>query len=280
MAKESLILIPPKEEVLKPYIKLYYFHSTEEKHFNQKITYYPNYTTTLNIYKNSKLTWDHFSRTHTFSEEKNYLSILVGKFNLSREIIMLGPFNKFSIVFHPLGLNQFVQEPLSNFIAEHFSLVDPFSEELTSLFPLLFSKESAESKRDSLDQFFLQKFNPFKEERLSQAVIHILEAEEPLRVSQMAQRIGISRKTLLRLFQKHLSYSVEEYLSVVKFRKALIQYQQKEEKPNLIEVAYDQNYYDQADFNRQIKFRSGQSPRQLFKELHTIQKGLYWKLSS
>ena len=226
------------------------------------------------------LTWDGLSRTHTYAPDQDYLTLLVGKFDRSREIVMQGPLNKLSIVFHPLGLNHFVNVPLSLLVADHFSFFTHFGETFEELLPKLFTSSSLTEKRDILDGFFLQQFRSFEEGRLKRAVNQILESDESVKVSQLSDLLGLSRKTLLRLFQKHLGYTVESYISVVKFRKALIAYQQKKTKPLLTEIAYEGNYYDQAHFIHDFKAKTGLNPKQLYSQLQTLEEGLFWKLSS
>lgn len=273
-----MILIEPNIPLLKRYIKLYYIHTASESDFYQRIIYYPNYTTTLNIYQHSQLSWTEYSRTHSFTPNPGFLSLLVAKFDRSREIITQGPLDKLSIVFHPLGLNYFLDVPLSSLISDHFSFFTHYGESYEALLIQLFKEPKLERKRDLLDQFFLKMYRPFAEERLIQAINYILTSEEPIRVSRLSDKLGISRKTLLRLFQKHLGYSVETYLSVVRFRKALIAYQESEEKPTLTEVAYTSQYYDQSDFIHQFKAKSGLSPGQLYAQLKTLKEGLFWSL--
>lgn len=253
--------------------------SADKLDFEEHITYYPNYTSTINIYKNTQLEYDVVRRSHRPSKVENFKILFVGKFNRSREIHTYGPYRKLTIVFHPLGLNHFVKGPLGPLIQEHFSFFDYYGEELNQLLPQLFSKAELEARSQILDDFFLSQYHVFAEPRLKRAVALILQSEDTLKVQDIADQLQISRKTLLRLFRKHLSYSVEEYISVVKFRKTMINYQSKSGKRNLSQIAVEGNYYDQSDFYKNYKLKCGQTPSQLFKELQTIDTGLFWKRS-
>ena len=103
--------------------------------------------------------------------------MLVGKINKSRRIITEGAFNKITIVFHPLGLNHFVKVPLGELLAEHFSFFDYYGADFDKLLWQVFESLSIEEKRDLLDDFFLNRFIPFQEERLKNAVQQIIETE-------------------------------------------------------------------------------------------------------
>lgn len=273
------LFVYPQHPILQKHIKLYVWMSATASDFEEHITYYPNYTSTINIYKNTKVEYDEFQRSHSPSRQDNFKVLFVGKFNRSREIHTYGPYQKLSVVFHPLGLNHFIQEPLGSHIQEHFAFFNHYGPPFEALFPKLFTATSHEVRGQLLDAFFLSQYHLFSEPRLAQAVQVILEQEDLIRVKDLAQKLQISRKTLLRLFRKHLAYSVEEYISVVKFRKTLINYQSKARKPNLSQIAQEGNYYDQSDFYKQYKLKCGQTPSQLFRELETIEEGLFWKVS-
>lgn len=253
--------------------------SAEEPDFEEHITYYPNFTSTINIYKNTQVEYDEVRRTHYPSSTENFKILFVGKFNRSREIHTLGPYQKLTIVFHPLGLNHFIQGPLGPLIQEHFSFFEHYGEKLRQLLPKIFSSTDLEANSQILDHFFLSQYQEFTEIRLKKAVQLILGEEDSIKVQELADQLQISRKTLLRLFRKHLAYSVEEYISVVKFRKTMINYQSKSGKRNLSQIALEGNYYDQSDFYKNFKLKCGQTPSQLFQELKTIDDGLFWKLS-
>jgi AraC-like DNA-binding protein len=56
-------------------------------------------------------------------------------------------------------------------------------------------------------------------------------------------------------------------------------YQSERTKPSFSSLAYAANYYDQSDLNFHFKAKTGLTPSELFGNLQTIEKGLYWSLS-
>jgi AraC-like DNA-binding protein len=279
MQKSSIYQqIEPQSEQLKKWIKLYYIHESANVEGQERITYFPNYTTTINIYQHSKVTWDDYSRIHTYDAKAGFLQLLVSKFDRSREIIMRGRFKKISIVFNPLGINQFLRRPLSGLTESHFSFFDHFGPTFDQLLATIFTAESLEQKRNLLDAFFCAQYIGFEETRLTFAVEKIVENTEQVSIQEIAGALGISRKTILRLFKQHLAYSPSEYKSVVRFRRALEAYQNKHQLINFSELAYEALYYDQSDLNFHFKQKTGLTPQQLFLVLQTIEKGLYWKI--
>lgn len=270
--------IRPKNESLKSLIKLYYIHNSKDEAAIEKITYFPNYVVTLNIYKNSKVDATHLSRTHFRDEKNQFLKLLVGKFDKSREIIMKGKYDKLTIVFHPLGMNHFVDVPLSKLITDHFSFFDYFGPSFDTLLQTIFQEDKMESKRNLLDDYFYNRLVPFTEDRLVSAVNKIMQTNGDISIQSIASELKISRKTLLRIFKNHLAMSPTEYRSIVKFRKSINIYKDDREATTLSSLAYEASYYDQSDLNAHFKSKTGLSPKQLFQEMQTIKKELYWKV--
>ncbi len=270
--------ITPRSEELKQLIKLYYVHQSSDKNAFEKITYYPNFVNTINVYENTKVSWDLFSRTHEYELNNKYLKLLVGKFDKSREIILKGMFNKLTIVFNPLGLNHFVDIPLSKLVEDHFSFFDYFGKCFDDTLKQVFLEDDMATKRDLLDDYFLGELIGFKEQRLSFAVDKILNSSGNILIRKIAEELEVSRKTLLRLFKSQLSLSPTDFKSIVRFRKALNIYQNKTAKTNLSSLAYESFFYDQSDLNFHFKTKTGLSPRQLFSVIETIERGLYWKV--
>jgi AraC-like DNA-binding protein len=248
--------IQPKNQKLKKHIKLYYIHKSDTLLERQRITYFPNYTTTINIYKNSQVSWNEFSRTHKHNSAIKFLKLLVSKIDKSREIITEGKFKKLTIVFNPLGLNHFVDVPLSQLTEDHFSFFNHFDSSFDVVLEKIFIEDNMEIVRDLLDRFFIKNYVEFSEKRIIYAVNTILKTNGIISVEQISKELKVSRKTIFRLFKKHLSYSPSEYKSIVKFRKTLNIYQQQKDKNNFSSLAYEAFYYDQSDLNFNFKEKS------------------------
>ncbi|MEN0005315.1 MAG: helix-turn-helix domain-containing protein, partial [Bacteroidota bacterium] len=112
---------------------------------------------------------------------------------------------------------------------------------------------------------------------LFKAVELLTTSDEELKVQVLAAKLGVSRRTLLRRFKKYLGYSVEEYMSVIRFRKALSTYQKTKGQEPMSYIAMESNYYDQADFNHHVKARADLTPKELFEQLRIVDNTLFWK---
>jgi len=77
--------------------------------------------------------------------------------------------------------------------------------------------------------------------------------------------LGVSDRTIRNHFYDHIGCSPKEYLRIVKLKQIAIQLMHS--KDSLTHIAYDNNYFDQAHFIREVKNITGQSPSQLKKEM-------------
>jgi len=276
MDKAQVKFIPSGDPELRKFVKGYYIHKGEAEDFHSFVTFYQNITTCLSIYKDSELQGEGRRRLMKAKQDAGFMVLLTGKVDKYQEVEFDGPLDRFAVVFYPLGLNHFMQEPLGKHLKPHYSRSAYFEKDLKDVLPRLFAAKDIETKRDLFDDYLRAHFVSFPEQRLMDAFQLIMGSEELPRIQEIAEKLSISRRTLLRIFQKHLAYSPEEYLSVIKFRKALLNYQKRSDFPKLTEIAYESQYYDQADFNRQLKYRSGLSPQKLFSHLEIVDDVLFW----
>ncbi|MEM6722401.1 MAG: helix-turn-helix domain-containing protein [Bacteroidota bacterium] len=258
------------------FVRLYYVHRSDDPTAEERITYYPNYCTTLNIYRNDQVRWTDLSRTHTHAPNAGFNQLLVSRFDKTREIVMKGRFDKLTIVFWPLGINRFLSTNLSKIGQEHFAFFDHFGPPFESVLEEVFNSPKITEKRALLDTFFKEQLQSFQAPKLQQAIDSWLGAAESLSVDAMANRLAISRKTLLRQFRKHLMLSPSEFKSILKFRKALHHAQTSPRFKGLSDLAYTADYYDQSDLNAHFKIKTGMTPKQLFQQIQTIDEGLFW----
>lgn len=270
--------IAPEHPKIKKWIKGYYVHSSESPNFHSKVTFYQNITTTISIYKNSKTSSkDRFRKQH-FKKDNGFTTLLVGLVDKYQEVEFFGPLDRLAIVFYPGGLNQFMRNPLGEYLNLHYSNFDYFNEGFESFLPKVFRETSLLEKRTLLDNFFLDYFQLLHEPQLLKAIDLLFKTDKPIKVQALAKSLDLSRRTLLRKFKTHLGYSVEEYKKVIKFRKALLHFQQNRKIEKLSHIALDSYYYDQPDFNRHIKTQSELTPGALFQQLEIVDNTLFWKL--
>jgi AraC-like DNA-binding protein len=270
--------IRPKHKEVHKLIKGYYVHSAADPDFYAKVTFYQNITTTISVYKDSQTSSIGRLRKQHYKKDTGFNSLLVGLVDKYQEVEFHGPLDRIAIVFYPGGLNHFLNTPLSELLKKHYSKFNAFGNDFDQLLSRIYSESGILDKRDLLDDFFLNRLQVFQEKKILMAIDLLVNSPSYIKVENLAEILELNRRTLLRKFKKHLGYSIEEYMSVIKFRKALLNFQKKEEVKGLSGIALDSHYYDQADFNHQIKSRSELTPTQLFKQLEIVDDVLFWKV--
>jgi len=270
--------ILPKDKNLSKWIAYYYFHKSNDENFSKDIIYHPHYLVALNVYKNVRIEVNKNGRTYVPVKHDSKEIIITINNRTSKQVRLRGAFNKIGVVFNPLGINHFINHPLSKIVSNNrVSSFEYFGENFSNTSNLVFSESSIESKGKLLDAFFKIHFKNFEDERVKKAIDIILNSSEIPKVQELAKNLFISRKTLLRLFRMHLCFSVEEFKSIIKFRKALQFYEEAINKPTFTQVAHDNRYYDQSEFINHFKSITSFNPKKFFSSINNISNnGTYW----
>jgi len=268
MASETFLTCKPSSK-LQAYIAYYYFHQSADENFKQSFTYYPHYKNALTAYKsvNYKILPDF--RAEVSSAKKNSLKVVYSKLyqHLGR-VNLNGKFSKIGVAFQPLGIQHFISKNYSEVFPEPINLINPFGAEFDQVLNHVFLTGSISEKANLLDEFFQQQYLGFEEERIIGAVNKIIESKGVISVSALASGLNVHRKTLLRLFQKHLDCSVEEYRKI-----------KQSSDVNLTAISADY-YYDQSDFIKQFKKLTQLSPKKFMTAVTKLgDEDTFWNFS-
>jgi len=267
--EEHFITHQPKNVSLRKYISHYYFHSstgTSAKEF----VYYPSLKNALTIYQNAKVT---FGKNYSKVEphKAQFIFLYSGIQNQLRKAYILPPFDKIGVVFQELGINHFVKDPLIEVCNQSVDKSFPyFGEDLIKACTNIYSEKRIESKVHLLDIFFESRFCDFREEVMKKSFELILHSPEKITVKKLSDTLHVSRRTLLRLFKKHLGCTVKDCLDIVFFRKSLNYYLLNSHPWSLTEVALKNNYYDQSQFISHFKKLTGVTPKLFFRNVKKV----------
>jgi AraC-like DNA-binding protein len=278
MNREEFITRKPNNPFLQQYISYYYFHNSLGNYESNKYIYYPNIKNALTIYKNSKVIfYEKYSRTEP--DTKTGFSFLYSGIQKQlRTSEIIAPFDKIGIVFNELGINHFIKQPLSsltsNTIDKHF---DYFGKDFVSSCKSIYSTKELDEKINLLDIFFESKFYDFQDKKFKDCMNTIISSKQKLTVSEVSEQLQINRKTLLRLFKKHLCCTTKEYLNIAQFRKSLNEYLLINKNQSFTELAIGSQYYDQSQFINHFKKLSGENPKTFFKNIkHLGNEDTFW----
>lgn len=201
---EELFLTCKPAPALAPYIAYYYVHQSFSQDFDKTFTYYPHFKHALTAYQSSShcLLND---MTAKVLPDVDASPIIYSKLQKKIGTVHLqGIFQKIGIVFQPLGMHHFIHENYTELFSNHVNYVSCFGINFEQVLDLVFAAEEIQEKAALLDSYFLEHKINFSEARLQKAVQLIMESEGMIAVQDLAEELEVSRKTLLRLFQKHL----------------------------------------------------------------------------
>ena len=277
MDKGNFTTVKPKDEVVAKYIDYYYFHVSDSPGFTSSFFFYPNYKHAMTIYKGSdvSLTDD---GSHVKPAGHDDIAVFYSiNTDYNFKVELNGVFDKIGVVFNPLGLNHFVKDSLGDVFDRTINIMDFFGEPFIKVLEEVYALSDADAKGGLLDAFFAENFNGFNEPVIKRAVEEILNTNGSVRVEELSYSLNVNRKTLLRLFKKHLCCSVEEYKKLVMFRNALNYSQQAGDDATLTDVALYSLYYDQAHYIKHFKSVTKQSPKVLLSRLTKLgNQETYW----
>lgn len=86
-----------------------------------------------------------------------------------------------------------------------------------------------------------------------------------IELAEISTQLGVSDRTIRNQFYDHIGCSPKEYIRLVKLRQ--VAFQLKHSKDSLTDIAYNNDYYDQAHFIHEVKNITGYSPKKLKKEI-------------
>jgi AraC-like DNA-binding protein len=266
----------PKDPNLKGLVAYYYVHSSTDPTFESSFTYYPHYRNAITIYLDCEVQFS--DSTSLVGPGKAGSSCVLFSRNYDRRISvhLKGAFKKIGIAFEPLGINAFLDSSLSAVAPDRVNDFDLFDAGLPNTVRKGLNGSSDNLVSD-IDTFLISKYKDFDHAPLQTAVSELLRADGGVGVEDLSAQLGISRKTLLRMFREHLCASVEGYKKLVRFRNALNHYLLSENKTTFTALALDHQYYDQPAFIKHFKSITGLSPRAFFAQLkHYGEKDTFW----
>lgn len=173
----------------------------------------------------------------------------------SDKIDMLG------IRFRPAGFTAFTKIPIYEFTDRRINLflVESLFDE--SFYAELPSKETAEERIQYIESYFIRNLkNIFQpESQIVYAVGLIRQTKGQLSLAEVASKSCLSLRHFERKFKATIGISPKTFSKITKF-KHTISYLEKYSNANLLDVAINCGYYDQAHLIKDFKSLSGNAP--------------------
>lgn len=224
------------------------------------------------VFSNNKIDRKIKTNNH-FSQTKSHLSglkTLPQSISLDGEVL-------FSVRFKPCGLHAFTKLDLKDTINETLLPEDVFGKEILVLEDQLFNCNVELEQVKLIEDFFLKKLNSNNKEVdhvFNFFIQNIILNKGNVNVDMLAEKCNVSKKTVERKFLSKLGLTPKKYCRIVRMFNALkIPKNKKDLK--LSSIAFDNGFYDQAHFIKEVKEFTGMTPKNYFAIDRAVQTNIF-----
>ncbi|WP_170110661.1 AraC family transcriptional regulator [Flavilitoribacter nigricans] len=182
-----------------------------------------------------------------------------------------------SVRFRPHGLARLTGMDVREFVDRNFDPEAIFGRSFRLLEEALVETKDWQARLDLIERYFLAMLhrNPSRRDRLFDHLLSSLEAGKgQLPIGELANKFNVSIKTLERKCLQHLGVSPKKYSRLVRLFQAL-----STDSPasglNLTDIAYQNGYYDQMHFIKEVKHFTGMVPGNFFQRDRGIQQAIF-----
>lgn len=167
----------------------------------------------------------------------------------------------------PFGLAYFTKQPIDklNWLINTEEL---FGDIAKKFIKRLNACQNSEQLFNEVEKVFLDNILIRDLSIVSKAIELIDKNAGNIEITALSKQLGITDRTLRNHFYEKIGCSPKEYLRIVKLKQ--IAYDLKHSQKSLTHITYDNNFFDQAHFIKEVKNITGQSPNQLKKEIPTF----------
>jgi AraC-like DNA-binding protein len=264
----------PSSKELQKYIECFYI-LTQSKN-DEKVSYltFPTLFSVVAAVINAKNIISDQKVTIKFSKGTPLDTSLVCRFNKPILVEYEGEIKEVCIYFKPLGLNAFLENALDSYSSSFVDEFIPFPDYEMAMQNILQMEDQSDSALE-IEQYWLNKLLGFKHPFLHQA-LDAIHKEPDMTTHDLAKSLGVSQKTFIGQFKKHLCKTPTEYKKILRFRKAITEKQNSFEGNRLTDLAYISNFFDQSHMVASFKSLTGFAPKSFFQNLSTSNTNINW----
>lgn len=254
----------PKSAILQKYIYSIYVMNE----FIEPINYlaFPQLGMTMAFFANTNLSLEDNCISIGSSEKNDPEILLLGKYKIPIQLKYERSVPEISINFTPTGLNYFFEENTFDLAKNESQLIS--KENWLAFTTQLFIASNNDEKMEMLENFLMGQFIK-KDLSVVENYLAALNENPDQTISNFAEQLNISAKTINRSFAKYVGCSPMDFKQILRFRKAV---NIKFNKPfeNLTQLCLDSNFYDSPHFTREFKKLTHLSPREFFADIAPV----------
>jgi len=270
-------IIHKPSTILAEYIDYFLFLENESGQGFYKT--FPNTNICLAFYKSNSVQWD---KTRNFCDitesDQTGVNKLFAFHRRPFSVAYSGKVEQVCILFKMETISFFTHTPIHEIDKEDDPVRQLFGKDARSFIEQLFSHPTKREQIEVLESYLVKKFTmPLQKE---QEYIRALEElkrncpEEKNIVNFLSGGLNVNPSTLYRRFLSLFGQSPQDIYKTIRFRRTL--YDLLSKKQALTKTAYDNNFFDQSHFIKDIRQFTGESPGRLLKNIADVQGTLLW----
>ncbi|GGG98709.1 helix-turn-helix domain-containing protein [Pedobacter zeae] len=258
----------PENEVLKKYIKGYYFMTPGK--YSKPLRYFtfPNNFFIVSVNQNIKIRQEQNSIIVSQSKKENISANFVARYTAPIEIVYENSVLEITLYFKPLGINFFVDDAQPFFQKKSDVDFNPFPDFISAMKTIM-ETEDRSLQIELLERYWVSKIKNRNLE-LMNSILSDLESD--IKIADLASKYNFSRQHLNQLFIKNLGKPAAEYRKILRFRSAIMK---QNKAKNLTHLTYDSLFYDQSHMIKDFKDLTKISPNSFFKNVDTAKENIW-----
>ncbi len=164
------------------------------------------------------------------------------------------------VMFKPGGMYRLLGIPMHELLDEPFGTELLFGREIETIIEQLNETLDFEEMLRIVHDFLCKKASKLKQVLpLENALDHLINSDNPIRVDQLASEACVSVRQLERQFKERIGMPPKEYTRLVRFSKAWV-LKEKNNDISWVKIAHECHYADQMHLIRDFKEFAGVTP--------------------
>lgn len=171
------------------------------------------------------------------------------------------------VEFHPAGVHAFFKESTAEFVDQQLT-AEQLGEEFVRYSQQLAGLPNIESYAEVADAFFLKQLadigraEDINMQRMMRVFAYI-ETHHPvdIRLNDLAAEACVCPRQFNRIFTEHVGLTPKEYIRIYRFHAALMVLREHPAHTTLMELAWDNGYYDLKHMNTDFKDICAHAPK-------------------
>lgn len=257
-----------KYEEFEPHINLASFvrnygviENSAEKH-PQKITIVPEGSMKMIF---------HYGDLYEYYDEWDNCAVLprcyvIGQLTKPFQARPTGKTGLFYVHFHPHGFRPFTQKSLNQMRDSPIPISQLFDDEGRVIEHKILNAETTKERICGIESFLFSQLSNkgYNNDGIKSIVEAILVADGQISVKELTLKTDVHRRNIERKFSTDIGLSPKQLLKTIRLKNVLKSLLRSDET-QLTEIAYENEYYDQAHFIKEFKELTKLTPKEFYK---------------